>query len=104
MQHLIDQYTICSITLDFASILNQLIMKKAIEPMKAIQGIHHITAFAKNPQSNANFYHTVLGQRLVKTTVNFDDQFLFRACKISNVIVNRMLSAEFYAKLFMVEV
>lgn len=41
--------------------------------MKAIQGIHHITAFAKNPQTNAHFYHTVLGQRLVKTTVNFDD-------------------------------
>ena len=41
--------------------------------MKKIQGIHHITAFAKNPQTNVNFYHTVLGQRLVKTTVNFDD-------------------------------
>ncbi|MEM7347539.1 MAG: ring-cleaving dioxygenase [Chloroflexota bacterium] len=41
--------------------------------MKDIQGIHHITAFAKNPQANVDFYHTVLGQRLVKTTVNFDD-------------------------------
>ena len=41
--------------------------------MQKIQGIHHITAFAKNPQTNVNFYHRVLGQRLVKTTVNFDD-------------------------------
>ncbi len=41
--------------------------------MEKIQGIHHITAFAKNPQTNVDFYHTVLGQRLVKTTVNFDD-------------------------------
>jgi glyoxalase family protein len=41
--------------------------------MKAIQGIHHITAFAGDPQSNADFYHFGLGQRLVKTTVNFDD-------------------------------
>ena len=41
--------------------------------MQPIQGIHHITAFAKDPQANADFYHRVLGQRLVKTTVNFDD-------------------------------
>lgn len=38
-----------------------------------IQGIHHITAFAKDPQKNIDFYTQVLGQRLVKTTVNFDD-------------------------------
>ncbi|MEM7033924.1 MAG: ring-cleaving dioxygenase [Chloroflexota bacterium] len=41
--------------------------------MEKIQGIHHMTIFAKNPQANVNFYHTVLGQRLVKKTVNFDD-------------------------------
>lgn len=41
--------------------------------MQPVQGIHHITAFAKDPQRNIDFYHTVLGQRLVKTTVNFDD-------------------------------
>lgn len=41
--------------------------------MQPIQGIHHITAFAKNPQTNVDFYHKVLGQRLIKTTVNFDD-------------------------------
>lgn len=41
--------------------------------MKAIQGIHHITAVASDPQRNVDFYHKVLGQRLVKKTVNFDD-------------------------------
>lgn len=41
--------------------------------MKPIQGLHHITAVAKNPQENVDFYETVLGQRLVKKTVNFDD-------------------------------
>lgn len=38
-----------------------------------IQGIHHITALASNPQRNVNFYTQILGQRLVKRTVNFDD-------------------------------
>jgi glyoxalase family protein len=28
---------------------------------------------ASDPQANVDFYHRVLGQRLVKTTVNFDD-------------------------------
>lgn len=37
------------------------------------QGIHHITALASDPQRNVDFYTQVLGQRLVKTTVNFDD-------------------------------
>jgi len=41
--------------------------------MQPIQGLHHSTAFAKDPQTNADFYHKVLGQRLIKTTVNFDD-------------------------------
>jgi glyoxalase family protein len=41
--------------------------------MQPVQGIHHITAFASDPQANVDFYHDVLGQRLVKTTVNFDD-------------------------------
>jgi glyoxalase family protein len=36
-------------------------------------GLHHVTAIAAEPQANADFYHTVLGLRLVKTTVNFDD-------------------------------
>ncbi len=41
--------------------------------MNAIQGLHHITAIAKDPARNLAFYEKVLGQRLVKTTVNFDD-------------------------------
>lgn len=38
-----------------------------------ITGIHHITAIATHPQQNLDFYAGVLGLRLVKTTVNFDD-------------------------------
>lgn len=40
---------------------------------QSIAGIHHITAMAADPQRNIDFYVNVLGQRLVKTTVNFDD-------------------------------
>jgi glyoxalase family protein len=36
-------------------------------------GIHHITAIAGDPQRNLDFYAGVLGMRLVKLTVNFDD-------------------------------
>jgi len=38
-----------------------------------ISGIHHITAIAGDPQRNLDFYTGVLGLRLVKLTVNFDD-------------------------------
>jgi glyoxalase family protein len=38
-----------------------------------MNGIHHITAIASDPQANLDFYHNLLGQRLVKKTVNFDD-------------------------------
>lgn len=41
--------------------------------MQPIQGLHHITAVASDPQANIDFYVEVLGQRLIKTTVNFDD-------------------------------
>ena len=40
---------------------------------KEILGIHHITAIAGDPQANIDFYSGVLGLRLVKLTVNFDD-------------------------------
>jgi len=36
-------------------------------------GIHHITAIVGHPQENVDFYAGVLGLRLVKKTVNFDD-------------------------------
>jgi glyoxalase family protein len=42
-------------------------------PKQTISGIHHITAIAGDPQRNLDFYTTVLGLRLVKLTVNFDD-------------------------------
>jgi len=38
-----------------------------------ITGLHHVTAIAGNPQRNLDFYAGVLGLRLVKRTVNFDD-------------------------------
>lgn len=40
--------------------------------MDAIKGLHHVTAIARDPQRNVDFYRNVLGQRLVKRTVNFD--------------------------------
>jgi glyoxalase family protein len=41
--------------------------------MRAIEGLHHVTAIAGEPQPNIDFYTGVLGLRLVKLTVNFDD-------------------------------
>ncbi|MCD9856645.1 ring-cleaving dioxygenase [Epilithonimonas sp. JDS] len=38
-----------------------------------ILGLHHITAIANNAKRNLDFYTQVLGLRLVKKTVNFDD-------------------------------
>lgn len=38
-----------------------------------ILGLHHITLVASNAQRTVDFYSRVLGLRLVKTTVNFDD-------------------------------
>ncbi|UYZ20141.1 ring-cleaving dioxygenase [Mesobacillus jeotgali] len=40
---------------------------------KNTAGIHHISAIVGNPQENVDFYAGVLGLRLVKKTVNFDD-------------------------------
>lgn len=41
--------------------------------MATTNGLHHITAIAGDPQQNFDFYTGVLGLRLVKKTVNFDD-------------------------------
>jgi glyoxalase family protein len=41
--------------------------------MQPIQGLHHVTAVASDAQANVDFYRHVLGQRLMKRTVNFDD-------------------------------
>lgn len=37
------------------------------------KGIHHVTAIAGQAQRNLDFYTRILGLRLVKKTVNFDD-------------------------------
>ena len=41
--------------------------------MQPIQGIHHITVMASDPQRNIDFYTRILGQRFIKRTINFDD-------------------------------
>jgi predicted esterase/catechol 2,3-dioxygenase-like lactoylglutathione lyase family enzyme len=41
--------------------------------MTSVLGIHHVTAIASDPQRNLDFYVGLLGLRLVKRTVNFDD-------------------------------
>jgi len=38
-----------------------------------ISGLHHVTAITSDAQKNIDFYCGVLGLRLVKRTVNFDD-------------------------------
>ena len=37
-----------------------------------VNGLHHVTAFADDAQTNLDFYAGLLGLRLVKKTVNFD--------------------------------
>jgi predicted esterase/catechol 2,3-dioxygenase-like lactoylglutathione lyase family enzyme len=41
--------------------------------VSSVLGIHHVTAIASDPQRNLDFYVGLLGLRLVKRTVNFDD-------------------------------
>jgi glyoxalase family protein len=41
--------------------------------MANILGIHHVTAIAGEAQANLDFYAGILGLRLVKLTVNYDD-------------------------------
>ncbi len=42
-------------------------------PSVPLSGLHHVTAIAGDPGANHAFYTEVLGQRLVKKTVNFDE-------------------------------
>jgi glyoxalase family protein len=42
-------------------------------PKASIRGLHHVTALCSDPRANHRFYTGVLGLRLVKRTVNFDD-------------------------------
>ncbi|WP_276274143.1 VOC family protein [Haloarcula litorea] len=39
--------------------------------------LHHVSAIAGDPQQNVDFFTEVLGMRLVKQTVNFDEKFMY---------------------------
>jgi glyoxalase family protein len=41
--------------------------------LKAVLGLHHITAISSDPQQTLDFYTKILGLRLIKLTVNYDD-------------------------------
>ena len=40
-------------------------------------GIHHITAIAGEAKRNFDFYTRVLGLRLVKKTINFEETYTY---------------------------
>ena len=42
-----------------------------------ISGIHHVTAICGDAQANIDFFTVMLGLRLVKLTVNFDDPYSY---------------------------
>ncbi len=44
---------------------------------RAVRGIHHITALSSSPQQTVEFYTSLLGLRLVKLTVNFDEPSVY---------------------------
>lgn len=44
---------------------------------KLIKGLHHVTATVNEAQADYDFYTYVLGQRLVKKTVNFDNNEVY---------------------------
>jgi glyoxalase family protein len=44
---------------------------------KWITGLHHVTAIAGDAQGNVDFYGGILGLRMVKKTVNFEDSNVY---------------------------
>lgn len=42
-----------------------------------LTGVHHVTALAKSPRGNRDFYTRVLGLRFIKRTVNHDDPLTY---------------------------
>ena len=48
-----------------------------MQATNSIHGIHHITAITGSAPANLTFMEQVLGLRLVKQTVNFDDPFTY---------------------------
>src|SRR6478736_2189811 len=43
----------------------------------ALEGIHHVTAITGDAPANVDFYTRVLGLRMIKKTVNFDDPSVY---------------------------
>ena len=41
--------------------------------VKGVLGLHHVTAISGDPQKTIDFYSKILGLRLIKLTVNYDD-------------------------------
>lgn len=52
-------------------------MTNALETTARSAGLHHVTLMASDPARNVDFHTRVLGLRLVKTTVNFDDPSVY---------------------------
>ena len=44
---------------------------------KPIRSLHHVTATVTDAQEDLDFYTGLLGQRLVKKTVNFDNTHVY---------------------------
>lgn len=44
---------------------------------KLVDGLHHVSAIAGNPQNVIQFYQQILGLRLVKQTISFDDSDIY---------------------------
>ncbi len=42
-----------------------------------IPGLHHVTIITGDPNTNIDFYNRILGLRLVKKTINFDDNYTY---------------------------
>jgi glyoxalase family protein len=41
--------------------------------VKGVFGLHHVTAISSDPEKTLDFYTRILGLRLIKLTVNYDD-------------------------------
>jgi len=41
--------------------------------VKGVLGLHHVTAISSDPQKTLDFYTKILGLRLIKLTINYDD-------------------------------
>ena len=41
--------------------------------VKGVLGLHHVTSISSDPQKTLDFYSKILGLRLIKLTVNYDD-------------------------------